>query len=109
MATESQKFQVGLFVLIGAVLVVATLIWLGANRGSKRTKAYVTYFEEADRSNPKSFEAHHYMGLALIKAGKLEEAHDYYSKALKLKHDDPAAREDLAKILAAIEKLKIRY
>mgnify|MGYP001617340583 CR=1 FL=1 len=47
MATEAQKFQVGLFVMVGTLLVVATLIWLGANRGSKKTKTYVTYFEEA--------------------------------------------------------------
>ena len=47
MATESQKIQVGLFVLIGAVLVFGTLIWLGANQGNKKMKTYVTYFEEA--------------------------------------------------------------
>src|SRR3989338_6967451 len=47
MATESQKFQVGAFVLIGMALVLGTLIWLGATRGATKTKTYVTYFDEA--------------------------------------------------------------
>ena len=47
MATESQKFQVGTFVLIGVALVLGTLIWLGATRGVQKSKIYVTYIDEA--------------------------------------------------------------
>ncbi len=47
MATESQKFQVGIFVLGGVAIVILVLIWLGVSRDTKKTKTWVTYFEEA--------------------------------------------------------------
>ncbi len=43
----SSAFVTGLFVLTGAIVVVATIIWLGANQFLKEQVFYVTYFESS--------------------------------------------------------------
>ncbi len=43
----SSAFVTGLFVLTGAVVVIATIIWLGANQFLKEQVFYVTYFESS--------------------------------------------------------------
>ena len=47
MATKANKFLVGLFVLSGLALVVATLIWLGASKYLQKANTYMTYFNES--------------------------------------------------------------
>lgn len=47
MSTEAHKFKVGLFVMGGALILVAALIWLGASKFLSETRLYVTYFDES--------------------------------------------------------------
>lgn len=71
MATESQKFQVGIFVLGGIAMVIVTLIWLGVSRDTKKVKTHVTYFDEAvvglDVQSPVRFNG--------VGVGKVKEIH----------------------------------
>ncbi len=47
MATETHKFQVGIFVIASSIIAVAGLIWLGASRYFEKTEPFVTYFNES--------------------------------------------------------------
>ena len=47
MASLKTKFAVGLFVLIGAVIIIAALVWLGMSRYLEEGKYYVAYFDES--------------------------------------------------------------
>lgn len=47
MAGKTSKLMVGIFVSIGAVLVVAAIIWVGATKYFEKGKKYVTYFDES--------------------------------------------------------------
>lgn len=42
---NSNPFLIGLFVIVGLSLVIATIIWLGANQFLKEQVKYVTYFD----------------------------------------------------------------
>lgn len=47
MTRKASKFKVGLFVLVGVLLMVSGLIWLGASRYLKGSTTYATYFSES--------------------------------------------------------------
>jgi len=47
MATEARKFQIGLFVVVGACLLVLGVIALGASHFFSDTRDYVTFFDES--------------------------------------------------------------
>ena len=47
MATRASKFQVGLFLIGGFVLLNAAFIWVGASRLFETRVTYVTYFKES--------------------------------------------------------------
>ncbi len=47
MATEANKFEVGVFVIVTTVIAIAGAIWLGASRFLEKTDRYVTYFSES--------------------------------------------------------------
>jgi len=47
MASLKTKLAVGLFVLIGFVIITAALIWLGMSRYLEEGKYYVAYFDES--------------------------------------------------------------
>lgn len=47
MATEANKFEVGVFVIVTTVIAIAGAIWLGASRFLEKTEPYVTYFSES--------------------------------------------------------------
>ena len=47
MASIKTKFAVGLFVLMGFVIVTAAFIWLGMSRYLEEGKYYVAYFDES--------------------------------------------------------------
>jgi phospholipid/cholesterol/gamma-HCH transport system substrate-binding protein len=46
-ATEANKFEVGVFVIVTTVIAIAGAIWLGASRFLEKTDRYVTYFSES--------------------------------------------------------------
>jgi phospholipid/cholesterol/gamma-HCH transport system substrate-binding protein len=47
LATQANKFRVGLFIILGFLLLNGVLIWLGASQLFQESKTYVTYFEES--------------------------------------------------------------
>ncbi len=47
MATEANKLQVGIFVIVVSILAVAAVIWLGASRFFEDTQRVATYFGES--------------------------------------------------------------
>jgi phospholipid/cholesterol/gamma-HCH transport system substrate-binding protein len=47
MSTRTAKFKVGLFVLVGVVLGMGAIIWLGAASFFQSASLYVTYFNES--------------------------------------------------------------
>ncbi len=47
MTRKASKFKVGLFVLVGVLLMVSGLIWLGASSYLKGSTTYATYFSES--------------------------------------------------------------
>ncbi len=47
MASLKTKFAVGLFVLIGFIIITAAFIWLGMTRYLEEGKYYVAYFDES--------------------------------------------------------------
>lgn len=47
MASLKTKFAVGIFVLIGFVMIIAALIWLGMSHYLERGKLYAAYFDES--------------------------------------------------------------
>lgn len=47
MATETHKFQVGVFVMVATAIAIAAAIWLGASRFFEDTERFVTYFAES--------------------------------------------------------------
>ena len=47
MAQRRSYFLVGLFVIVGVLLGVAAVIWLGASKYFQKGSMYVTYFDES--------------------------------------------------------------
>ena len=43
----SSPFLIGIFVIIGSILIIATLIWLGASKFLQERTKYVTYFNQS--------------------------------------------------------------
>ncbi len=43
----SSPFLIGIFVIVGSILIIAALIWLGANRFLQERTRYVTYFNQS--------------------------------------------------------------
>lgn len=49
MKREINPFKVGLFVLTGAAIVIAGLLWIGSAHFFEKTKKYVTFFDQSVR------------------------------------------------------------
>lgn len=91
MASESSKFQVGAFVIVAAVIGVATIIWLGASRFFEETETYVTYFSESvqglDNGSPVKFR-----GVPAGRVGRIDIAPDGNLIEVQLELDPDAAQ-----------------
>ena len=48
MRRKISPFKLGLFVLMGAAVVVGSLLWIGAARLFQNTKTYVTFFHQEE-------------------------------------------------------------
>lgn len=47
MASDSSRFQVGIFVIVAGFIALGTAIWLGATSFLRDTETFVTYFSES--------------------------------------------------------------
>jgi phospholipid/cholesterol/gamma-HCH transport system substrate-binding protein len=46
-ASQASKFKIGLFLIVGFLLLNGALLWIGASRILQPTQAYTTYFRES--------------------------------------------------------------
>ncbi len=101
MAIETQKIQVGVFVLAGVVLVIGTLIWLGATREHKKTKTYVTYFDEAvvglDMDSPVRFNG---VGVGKVKDIRIVPQHSLVEVLMGIDQDFEVPQDGMRARLA---------
>ncbi|NWG03073.1 MAG: MCE family protein [Syntrophaceae bacterium] len=47
MARKTSKFMIGLFVILGALIGVSAMVWVGASKYFQKGTTYVTYFDES--------------------------------------------------------------
>jgi phospholipid/cholesterol/gamma-HCH transport system substrate-binding protein len=47
MARKTSKFMIGLFVIVGVLIGMVAVIWLGASKYFEKGKTYVTFFDES--------------------------------------------------------------
>ncbi len=75
MATEADKFKVGLVIVIGTVIGAGAVIWLGVSKYFEETRPFVTYVNESvqglDRDSPVK-----YQGVRVGRVSKVSVAPD---------------------------------
>lgn len=72
---SSSSFLVGIFVIIGSILIISVIIWLGASSFLETNVQYLTYFDgSVEGLDPGS--AVKYLGVPVGTVGKIEVASD---------------------------------
>lgn len=72
---SSSSFLVGIFVIIGSILIISVIIWLGASSFLEENVQYLTYFDgSVEGLDPGS--AVKYLGVPVGTVGKIEVAPD---------------------------------
>ena len=102
MATKPNTFLVGIFVLAGVAIGVATVIWLGATKFLEKSGTYVTFFNESvsglEQSAPVKFR-----GVNVGRVDKIEVAPDgrLVEVVLSLRPDFSVTPETRARLQVA--------
>ena len=73
-----------------------------AMRHGKPSKA-IDYYKEALQHEPDSAELYNNLGLALLKAGRLEEAKAHFTEAVRLNPKDTSVRTNLEMVLSKMK------
>jgi phospholipid/cholesterol/gamma-HCH transport system substrate-binding protein len=76
MSTKSSKFSIGLFVIIGALICAAIIIWIGAAGIFMKGSLYATYFDESVQGLQVD-SAIKYRGVEIGKVQSIKVAPDY--------------------------------
>lgn len=76
MSTKSSKFLIGLFVIIGMMILAATIIWVGAARVLMKGSLYAVYFDESVQGLQVD-SAIKYRGVEIGKVQSIDVAPDY--------------------------------
>jgi len=76
MTTRSSKFLIGLFVIMGVVILAAVIIWVGAARFFAKGSLYAVYFDESVQGLQLD-SAIKYRGVEIGKVQKIDVAPDY--------------------------------
>jgi ABC-type transporter Mla subunit MlaD len=100
MATEANKFKVGLFLIAGFLAFNGALIWIGGSRLFETTSRYVTYFAESVQGLDVG-SAVKFRGVPLGRVGAIRVAPDESVVEVELQitpdfHVTPAMRATLA-------------
>lgn len=76
MAAPTNHWKLGLFIVVGMIAGLSTLVWLGARSLQKKTVSYVTFFDESvqglDVGSPVK-----YRGVTVGNVGKIDVAPDH--------------------------------
>ena len=76
MSTKSSKFLIGLFVIVGLLILAATIIWVGASRVLMKGSLYAAYFDESVQGLQVD-SAIKYRGVEIGKVQSIDVAPDY--------------------------------
>ncbi len=76
MSTKSSKFLIGLFVIIGLLILAAIIIWVGAARILMKGSLYAVYFDESVQGLQVD-SAIKYRGVEIGKVQSIDVAPDY--------------------------------
>jgi phospholipid/cholesterol/gamma-HCH transport system substrate-binding protein len=76
MSTRSSKFLIGLFVIIGVLIVAAIIIWVGAAKIFMKGSLYAVYFDESVQGLQVD-SAIKYRGVEIGKVQSIDVARDY--------------------------------
>ena len=76
MSTKSSKFLIGLFVIVGLLILAATIIWVGASRILMKGSLYAAYFDESVQGLQVD-SAIKYRGVEIGKVQSIDVAPDY--------------------------------
>jgi phospholipid/cholesterol/gamma-HCH transport system substrate-binding protein len=76
MSTKSSKFLIGLFVIVGLLILAATIIWVGASRILMKGSFYAAYFDESVQGLQVD-SAIKYRGVEIGKVQSIDVAPDY--------------------------------
>ena len=101
MARKTSKFMVGLFTIIGVVIGVIAIIWVGASRYFEKGNRYVTYFDESVQGLQKD-SAVKYRGVEVGRVETIRVAPDNKLIAVVMKIN---LKEDLTR--TTIAQLKV--
>ena len=76
MSTKSSKFMIGLFVIIGLMIMAVIIIWIGAARILMKGSLYAVYFDESVQGL-QADSAIKYRGVEIGKVQSIDVAPDY--------------------------------
>ena len=104
MSTKSSKFLIGLFVIVGLLLLAATIIWVGASRILMKGSLYAVYFDESVQGL-KEDSAVKYRGVAIGRVKNIQVAKDGRLIRILLNLDEPLIDHD--QMIAQIKSIGI--
>ncbi len=102
MARKTSKFMVGLFVIVGMLIGMVAIVWLGASKYFEKGAIYATYFDESVQGLQLD-SAVKYRGVEVGRVEKIRVAPDntLIEVIMKIDLKGEIAREDVAQLKAA--------
>jgi phospholipid/cholesterol/gamma-HCH transport system substrate-binding protein len=107
MASLKTKFSVGLFMIVGIILAISVVIWLGVTNYLEKGLLYATYFDESvqglDKDSPVK-----YRGVTIGKVHEISVAPDGELIQVLLKIENkPSLQRSREKIIAQLKSVGI--
>lgn len=101
MARKSSKFMIGLFVTLGILVGVSTMVWVGASKYFQKGATYVTYFDESVQGLQMDSSVK-YLGVEVGRVGKIRLAPDdrLIEVAMKIDMKGDLERDTVAELKA---------
>lgn len=102
MTTNSAKFLIGLFVIVGALIFAAIIIWVGAAKYFAKGSLYAVYFDESVQGLQVD-SAIKYRGVAIGNVKRIDVAPDYrlIEVIMKINLGGDMARQTIASLKTA--------
>jgi len=102
MARKTSKFMIGLFVIVGIMIGMVAIVWLGASKYFEKGATYATYFDESVQGL-QSDSAVKYRGVEVGRVEKIRVAPDntLIEVIMKIDLKGKLERDDVAQLKAA--------
>ena len=102
MARKTSKFMIGLFVIVGILIGMVAIVWLGASKYFEKGATYATYFDESVQGL-QSDSAVKYRGVEVGRVEKIRVAPDntLIEVIMKIDLKGKLERDDVAQLKAA--------